>query len=107
MLVDFCGVVQTLLPREGRFARLGGEEFAAIIPAHAAEAWLWCERIRLAAQLSQPDNIAYSVSIGFAASNNSEQRFEALLALADEALYRAKSSGRNRTEQYLALSTAV
>lgn len=107
VLVDFCGVVQTLLPREGRFARLDGEEFAAIIPAHAAEAWLWCERIRLAAQLSQPDNIAYSVSIGFAASNNSEQRFEALLALADEALYRAKSSGRNRTEQYLALSTAV
>jgi len=27
------------------------------------------------------------------------QNFEDLLALADEALYRAKASGRNRTEQ--------
>ncbi len=106
MLIDFCEVVQELLPSGGRFARLGGEEFAAIIPARAGEAWIWCERVRLAVQRSQPDSIAYSVSIGFAASTHTETRFDVLLALADEALYRAKASGRNRTEQYLSLFTA-
>lgn len=107
VLIDFCEVVQQLLPKEGCFARLGGEEFAAIIPAPAAEAWIWCERVRVATENSQPDKINYSVSIGFASSNDSERRFDILLALADEALYRAKASGRNRTEQYLTLSAVI
>ncbi|MFW0697879.1 GGDEF domain-containing protein [Pantoea sp. R13S299] len=100
VLIHFCDVVRALLPTEGRFARLGGEEFAAIIPAEANEAEAWCEAIRLAVCASQPNAIPYSVSIGFATVTNPQQGFEDLLALADAALYHAKASGRNRTAQH-------
>ncbi len=100
VLVDFCQVVQRLLPEEAHFARLGGEEFAAIIPGDAEQAQVVCERIRLATQVSQPNDVRYTVSIGFATALQAGQPFPPLLALADEALYRAKASGRNRIERY-------
>ncbi len=100
VLIDFCQVVQALLPLEGYFARLGGEEFAAILPGDDEHAQLLCERIRLAPQLSQPNDVIYTVSIGFATASQRDQSFSMLLALADEALYRAKASGRNRIERY-------
>jgi len=100
VLVDFCQVVQGLLPEEAHFARLGGEEFAAIIPGDAEQAQVVCERIRLATQVSQPNDVRYTVSIGFATALQAGQPFPPLLALADEALYRAKASGRNRIERY-------
>lgn len=107
VLQDFCAVVTPRLPPQGLFARLGGEEFAAILPADAHETQEMCERIRIAARASLPNAIPYSVSIGFATSSASAQTLEGLLALADEALYRAKASGRNRTEQYLTLMSPL
>lgn len=100
ILIHFCEIVRGLIPTEGRFARLGGEEFAAIIPAGARDAEAWCEAIRLAVCASQPNEIAYSVSIGFATVTHGQQDFESLLALADAALYHAKASGRNCTAQH-------
>jgi len=100
ILIDFCEIVRALIPAEGRFARLGGEEFAAIIPAAEKETKAWCEAIRLAVCASQPNGITYSVSIGFATVAHRQQGFDDLLALADEALYHAKASGRNRTAQH-------
>ncbi|ADO09262.1 Cellulose synthesis regulatory protein [Pantoea vagans C9-1] len=100
ILIHFCEIVRGLIPAEGRFARLGGEEFAAIIPAGARDAEAWCEAIRLAVCASQPNEIAWSVSIGFATVTHGQQDFESLLALADAALYHAKASGRNCTAQH-------
>jgi len=100
ILIHFCEIVRGLIPAEGRFARLGGEEFAAIIPAEAGDAEAWCEAIRLAVCASQPNEIAWSVSIGFATVTHGQQNFESLLALADAALYHAKASGRNCTAQH-------
>ncbi len=100
VLIDFCQVVQSVLPEGGHFARLGGEEFAAILPGDEDQAQLICERIRLATQISQPNDVRYTVSIGFATALQPGQPFPALLALADEALYRAKASGRNCIERY-------
>lgn len=100
VLIDFCAVVKRFIPPGGHFARLGGEEFAAILPGDGEDAQRVCERIREATQRSEPDNIVYTVSIGLATAQATEQRFTVLLAWADEALYRAKASGRNRTERH-------
>jgi diguanylate cyclase (GGDEF)-like protein len=81
--------------------RLGGEEFAAILPGNPAEAGLVAERLRLAFQAAgvviSGHHIGATVSIGVATAIP-PVRLDALLARADAALYRAKRNGRNRIE---------
>ena len=83
------------------FGRLGGEEFAAVVPATLAEAVAIAERVRCAFELSGKEisgqRVGATVSVG-AASGHPARGFDALLARADAALYRAKADGRNRTE---------
>jgi diguanylate cyclase (GGDEF)-like protein len=82
-------------------ARLGGEEFAALVPGNAAEAAVAAERVRMAfrtAGLNVADReMAATVSIGVA-GDTSPVSVNDLLARADAALYRAKANGRNRVE---------
>lgn len=85
-------------------ARWGGEEFIVIAPeTDEAEAGLLAERIRVAvAEHAFPNGAAQplgivSLSIGVASRSEATENFEKLLRLADDALYRAKDSGRNRT----------
>lgn len=81
--------------------RLGGEEFACIIPGNAEEAALVAERLRTAFQAAgvviSGHEIGATVSIG-AAVAIPPVGIEPLLARADAALYRAKHNGRNRVE---------
>ncbi len=81
--------------------RLGGEEFAAILPGNAAEAGLVAERLRAAFQAAgvtiSGHEIGATVSIGVA-STIAPGAIDSLLARADAALYRAKHNGRNRVE---------
>ena len=81
--------------------RLGGEEFAAIIPGNAVEAGLVAERLRAAFQAAgvviSGHEIGATVSIGIASAIPPVE-IEPLLARADAALYRAKHNGRNRVE---------
>jgi diguanylate cyclase (GGDEF)-like protein len=82
--------------------RLGGEEFAALLPhASADSARQVAERIRGAiAQLGlvSPSGhpVTFTISIGMAASERHHTGIEPLLADADAALYRAQATGRNR-----------
>jgi len=85
-------------------ARYGGEEFAVIAPDTDAAGMLrLAESIHTALEaLALPHAAAplgrVTVSIGVAAlAPTPETRPETLLRLADEALYRAKAEGRNRT----------
>ena len=83
-------------------ARLGGEEFAILLPEASGEvAFNVAERIRLAVAAS---SVAYgdveirvTVSVGLAQTTETLATMEALIAAADAALYEAKRSGRNRT----------
>jgi diguanylate cyclase (GGDEF)-like protein len=81
--------------------RLGGEEFAAMIPGNAAEAGLVAERLRAAFQAAgvviSGHDIGATVSIGIATAIP-PVTIDALLARADAALYRAKHNGRNCVE---------
>jgi diguanylate cyclase (GGDEF)-like protein/PAS domain S-box-containing protein len=82
-------------------ARIGGEEFAVLLPsADLASALDAAERLRAAleAQPTQTDvgPVHCTVSIGIATMDQATPSVDALLKRADEALYVAKRSGRNR-----------
>ena len=81
--------------------RLGGEEFACIIPGNAEDAGLVAERLRAAFQTAgvviAGHQMGATVSIGIATAIP-PVAIEPLLARGDAALYRAKNNGRNRVE---------
>ena len=81
-------------------ARIGGEEFCAILlPMPVEHAKVIAERIRADFETSPTRVIAQAipatVSVGVATSGATES-FSSVLNRADDALYRAKHTGRNR-----------
>ena len=81
--------------------RLGGEEFAILLPeTDAAQAMVVAERIResVAAQALATHKVRFNVTIsaGIATASLGMSAVDALLRAADEALYQAKQAGRNR-----------
>ncbi|THC46231.1 diguanylate cyclase [Massilia sp. Mn16-1_5] len=100
VLRAFAGTVQGLVRGSDCFGRYGGEEFLLMLPeTPAADAMVLAERVRAAIEkmrcVEGGSEIALTVSIGMA-----EYRMGEAVGLAvgraDEALYLAKSSGRNR-----------
>jgi diguanylate cyclase (GGDEF)-like protein len=101
VLTSFCRVATGSLRPSDLFGRLGGEEFAALLPHASLDNGLdVAERIRASfaatAQRSGASTFTVTVSGGVALS--SDRDLAALLAAADQALYRAKANGRNRIE---------
>jgi len=87
-------------------ARYGGEEFAMILPRTAMiDAYNQAERIRqqIADYRLAADDVVLSVTASFGIASYPESGAdgaEALIRLADRALYRAKRTGKNRVELY-------
>jgi diguanylate cyclase (GGDEF)-like protein len=79
--------------------RLGGEEFLILLPGADAEAsWKVAEKLRELVRCEPVAGIPITLSLGVAASPvGSAFRYEAMLSLADGALYEAKRDGRDRT----------
>lgn len=85
------------------FARLGGEEFVAVLPGtDRVQARAMAERLRLVFEQQDfehewktGERIPFTVSIGVATRAPDETDIDALLKRADVALYRAKDAGRN------------
>jgi diguanylate cyclase (GGDEF)-like protein len=82
--------------------RLGGEEFAAILPGDLNATATAAERVRAAFELAGTDvdgvPVGATVSIGAASESALGCDLIALIARADAALYRAKQAGRNRVD---------
>jgi two-component system cell cycle response regulator len=83
--------------------RHGGEEFVVVMPdTDLADAHRIAERIRLHVAgspfrvMGGQELLTVTISIGVASSLPEEARSEPLLKRADEAMYEAKSKGRNR-----------
>ncbi|MGE4263081.1 MAG: diguanylate cyclase [Desulfovibrio sp.] len=81
--------------------RLGGEEFAALLPETGLEAALQAaERLRVAVAdmglVHGGAPLAVTMSLGVAQAAGAEETLDSLLKRADQALYEAKQSGRNR-----------
>ena len=102
-LKHVTGIMQSTL-REGDFvARIGGEEFAMLLHCDAPDtAEVVAERIRSsieASPLVTPEvTVPLTVSTGIfnASANTAGLGCKAMFSKADEALYKAKRSGRNR-----------
>ncbi|MEF3191824.1 MAG: GGDEF domain-containing protein [Campylobacterales bacterium] len=90
--------------REGcRVYRYGGEEFVCILNrTQLADAMMAAERIRAKVENSKllygDKSLSLTVSIGVAAHRKGDT-LESLFERADQALYRAKSEGKNRIVQ--------
>ncbi|HEY2859922.1 MAG TPA: GGDEF domain-containing protein [Terracidiphilus sp.] len=85
-------------------ARLGGDEFAVLLPGISAEqASSVAEKLRRAFEAQSFDSASGTASLSIGVASLEEARnlpLEALIALADQALYRAKLLGRNRVEAH-------
>ena len=104
-LVAVSGVLQRGMRQGDIAARLGGEEFVVLLSHCSLEAGMaFAERLREAIQAEAIDvgkgqpSLRLTVSIGLADSAHHGLQLDALMARADEAMYRAKHEGRNRTE---------
>ena len=100
VLQTFAQVARSSMRADDILARLGGEEFTAIVPADLDVAGRIAERLRAAFEAAGVEIAGHAmgatVSIGAATSAEPVTDLDALMARADEALYRAKHEGRNR-----------
>ncbi len=97
VLATACRLVRKCLRPNDFVGRLGGDEFVAILPAtNASGAQVIAERMRRAIyNASWKTAFPITISIGIACWNGVEDASGLVLARADEALYIAKSAGRN------------
>jgi diguanylate cyclase (GGDEF)-like protein len=101
VIVAVAVLLRTQLRQVDRMARMGGEEFAALlVAAPLAEAHAVAERVRAATEVLQvPWNgraLRVTISIGVAALPEPPGTLAEGLQRADAELYAAKARGRNR-----------
>ena len=101
VLSDFADVMRATFGDNASCSRYGGEEFLALVdesegPALTTLAEQLLERVRTR-RIASATGVAvgYTASIGIARGLPGES-FESLIRRADQALYRAKETGRNR-----------
>lgn len=83
--------------------RFGGEEFCIFLPSVTSEqAWQIIERVRNAVEMEagrsirDQEGLRITASFGVASIKDGAAKPDALIELADQALYHAKRTGRNR-----------
>jgi diguanylate cyclase (GGDEF)-like protein len=99
-LLAFASTASSSMRIHDIIGRMGGEEFAAILPGGTETATLVGERVRANFEMSGAEIAGHfmnaTVSIGIAESSADVANIPTLLSRADRALYAAKASGRNR-----------
>jgi diguanylate cyclase (GGDEF)-like protein len=101
VLRQLAAIVRRFVRDEDVAARIGGEEFAVLLPeADAEAARAFAERLREAVATTpfdiagQPHRLTISIGIAMAGPGRGDR--PALMKAADAALYRAKEDGRDR-----------
>jgi diguanylate cyclase (GGDEF)-like protein len=101
VLKEVARVVQSRIRRDEVFARYGGEEFSIILPETSLQGAVQLgETLRQKVAdhqfVFQADSIKVTISLGAAVLADSDRTAQDLIKRADEKLYQAKRSGRNR-----------
>ena len=103
ILAAFAREIKSTLRSQDIFGRLGGEEFAVILPGLTLpESREIAERIRRKVEagyflIHEATVVNITVSIGMAyQEGSSNQSLDSVLSISDRALYTAKTSGRNK-----------
>lgn len=102
VIAGLSNMTMDLIRDSDLFGRLGGEEFALLMPETSdAQATALAERIRSAFEtqsfdIKKGDRISCTVSIGIAHARTRDDTIEQMLERVDQALYLAKNGGRNR-----------
>ena len=113
-LQQVAAVLKSSLRETDILGRMGGEEFAVLLPNTSVEdAALLAERVRQIIEnasfetVGEALTISITICIGVAAFTNGMSFIDDLLRNADEALYDAKHNGRNRVMKYKKLTDEV
>jgi diguanylate cyclase (GGDEF)-like protein len=101
VLAQVARALETHARATDSVARIGGEEFLLLLPdIQKGDAYGLAERLRRAVEHEPVSaaraRIAATVSIGVAVVDTCDAGVRAVIARADDALYRAKAAGRNR-----------
>ncbi len=97
-LLDMTALIGSNLRQGDMLARWGGEEFLLIMPnTDAVQAHAALQRLRSLGFGLRPDNTPLTASIGLAERTADQLAdWKALVELADQRMYLAKQSGRNK-----------
>lgn len=112
VLKRLAEVVSTCIRDEDLLGRLGGEEFAILLPETPLEGALsitarLCEAVRELRFDSPEGSFGITISVGISLPEAGELDISPALNRADKALYRAKRLGRDRIETSLADALTV
>ena len=103
VLKSLCNVIQSMLRDIDIFARIGGEEFALLLPHTNLEGAVLLTK-RLQQTISDGNHalmgseIKFTISVGVATLKTADTCIEECMIRADTAMYKAKKNGRNRVE---------
>jgi diguanylate cyclase (GGDEF)-like protein/putative nucleotidyltransferase with HDIG domain len=102
VLARASGILERRKRRIDTVARLGGEEFALLVPdADDHSAYMLAERLRGALKDTfATEPVPLTISFGVASFPSHGETYQTLLGAADDALYAAKELGRDRSVIY-------
>ena len=105
VIIEFAGIIKRIISKHGIMARYGGDEFSILLPETDLKS-----AIEIAEQIRESvenfnfskhlgeHNIAITTSIGVSSFPETAINLPTFKQKADESLYKAKESGRNRVE---------
>jgi diguanylate cyclase (GGDEF)-like protein len=108
-LCAFAGILRDGARVSDVVCRIGGEEFAVLLPhTDATDATRYAVRVLLASRIGhlRPDGAPLTVSAGIATTTGDRGAAEKLLRIADDRLLKAKAAGKDRVEAGLAAVVA-